>query len=56
MNIIIAGGGTGGHLFPGIAVYEKLKSLDCGIKVYFIGTERGIENRIKEIYPPNPRT
>ena len=47
MNIIIAGGGTGGHLFPGIAVYEKLKSLDGGAKVYFIGTERGIENRIK---------
>ncbi len=50
MNIIIAGGGTGGHLFPGIAVYEKLKSLGGGIKVYFIGTERGIENKIKDEY------
>ncbi|MHB8232743.1 MAG: undecaprenyldiphospho-muramoylpentapeptide beta-N-acetylglucosaminyltransferase [bacterium] len=50
MKLIIAGGGTGGHLFPGIAVYEKLKSLDAGIKVYFIGTEKGIENRIKNGY------
>ncbi len=50
MNLIIAGGGTGGHLFPGLAVYKKLKSLDGGIKVYFIGTERGIENKIKDEY------
>lgn len=49
MNLIIAGGGTGGHLFPGIAVYEKLKNID-DIKVYFIGTERGIENRLKDNY------
>jgi UDP-N-acetylglucosamine--N-acetylmuramyl-(pentapeptide) pyrophosphoryl-undecaprenol N-acetylglucosamine transferase len=50
MNLIIAGGGTGGHLFPGIAVYEKLKNMDSDIKVYFIGTERGIENKIKDGY------
>ncbi len=50
MNIVIAGGGTGGHLFPGIAVYEKLKSIDPDTKVYFIGTERGIENRLKDDY------
>lgn len=50
MKLIIAGGGTGGHLFPGIAVYEKLKKMDAGIKVYFIGTEKGIENRIKDDY------
>ncbi|MHB1697407.1 MAG: undecaprenyldiphospho-muramoylpentapeptide beta-N-acetylglucosaminyltransferase [bacterium] len=50
MKLIIAGGGTGGHLFPGIAVYEKLKKIDAGIKVYFIGTKKGIENRIKDDY------
>ncbi len=50
MKLIIAGGGTGGHLFPGIAVYEKLKKMDETIKVYFIGTERGIENKIKDDY------
>lgn len=50
MNLVIAGGGTGGHLFPGIAVYEKLKSINPDAMVYFIGTERGIENRLKEDY------
>lgn len=50
MNIIIAGGGTGGHLFPGIAVYERLKSINPDIEVYFIGTEKGIENKLKDDY------
>ena len=50
MNIVIAGGGTGGHMFPGIAVYEKLKALDEKADVYFIGTEKGIENKIKDKY------
>ena len=50
MNLIIAGGGTGGHLFPGIAVYEKLKSINPNVKIYFIGTEKGIENKLKDDY------
>jgi len=50
MNIIIAGGGTGGHLFPGIAVYEKLKNINPDVKTYFVGTEKGIESRIKDDY------
>lgn len=50
MNIVIAGGGTGGHLYPGIAVFEKLKSVSPAVGVYFIGTEKGIENRIKNDY------
>ncbi len=43
-HIIIAGGGTGGHLFPGLAVAEELRSR--GAQVSFVGTERGIEARI----------
>lgn len=50
MRLIIAGGGTGGHIFPGIAVYEKLKGIDKAIQVVFIGSEKGMENRIKEKY------
>ncbi|MGC8554010.1 MAG: undecaprenyldiphospho-muramoylpentapeptide beta-N-acetylglucosaminyltransferase [Candidatus Acidulodesulfobacterium sp.] len=50
MNIVIAGGGTGGHMFPGIAVYEKLKELDEKTDIYFIGTEKGIENKVKDVY------
>jgi UDP-N-acetylglucosamine--N-acetylmuramyl-(pentapeptide) pyrophosphoryl-undecaprenol N-acetylglucosamine transferase len=43
MKIIIAGGGTGGHLFPGIAVAEELVAR--GHEVRFVGTEKGIEAR-----------
>jgi UDP-N-acetylglucosamine--N-acetylmuramyl-(pentapeptide) pyrophosphoryl-undecaprenol N-acetylglucosamine transferase len=43
--MIIAGGGTGGHLFPGIAVAEEFLSRNPANEVLFIGTERGIEAR-----------
>lgn len=46
MRIIIAGGGTGGHLFPGIAIAEEFKGRDAGNEVLFIGTEKGIEARV----------
>ncbi len=45
MKLIIAGGGTGGHLFPGIAVAEEFVSRDPANRVLFVGTERGIEAR-----------
>ena len=43
--MIIAGGGTGGHLFPGIAVAEEFLRRDLANEVLFVGTERGIEAR-----------
>jgi UDP-N-acetylglucosamine--N-acetylmuramyl-(pentapeptide) pyrophosphoryl-undecaprenol N-acetylglucosamine transferase len=43
---MITGGGTGGHLFPGIAVAEEIKRRDEAIEVVFIGTEKGIESRV----------
>lgn len=43
MKLVVAGGGTGGHLFPGIAVAEALQRVDPGSQVLFVGTERGIE-------------
>jgi len=45
MKLIIAGGGTGGHLFPGIAVAEEFLYRDPSNEVLFVGTERGIEAR-----------
>ena len=45
MRLLIAGGGTGGHLFPGIAVAEEFLARDPANEVLFVGTERGIEAR-----------
>ncbi|MBM4324571.1 MAG: undecaprenyldiphospho-muramoylpentapeptide beta-N-acetylglucosaminyltransferase, partial [Deltaproteobacteria bacterium] len=46
MKCIIAGGGTGGHLFPGMAVAEAFMEREKENEVLFIGTERGIEARV----------
>ncbi|GAB4558405.1 MAG: undecaprenyldiphospho-muramoylpentapeptide beta-N-acetylglucosaminyltransferase [Haliangiales bacterium] len=46
MRLLIAGGGTGGHLFPGVAVAEELRARDPAAEVLFVGTERGIEARV----------
>ncbi|MFO0692631.1 MAG: undecaprenyldiphospho-muramoylpentapeptide beta-N-acetylglucosaminyltransferase [Polyangiales bacterium] len=45
-RIIVAGGGTGGHLFPGMAVVEELRRRERGLEVLWVGTERGIEARV----------
>ena len=45
-RVIVAGGGTGGHLFPGIAVVEELSRRNPDLEVVFVGTERGIESRV----------
>lgn len=46
MKVLIAGGGTGGHLFPGIAVAEEILARREGNDVLFVGTRRGIEGRV----------
>jgi UDP-N-acetylglucosamine--N-acetylmuramyl-(pentapeptide) pyrophosphoryl-undecaprenol N-acetylglucosamine transferase len=46
MKLLIAAGGTGGHIFPGIAVAEAFQSLDDDNEVLFVGTEYGMEKRI----------
>ena len=46
MKLIIAGGGTGGHFFPGVAVAETLKSTQSDSEIVFVGTEKGIEARL----------
>jgi len=46
MRVIIAGGGTGGHLFPGIAIAEELTMRDRNNHVLFVGTAAGLEARI----------
>src|SRR5688572_27683435 len=46
MRLVIAGGGTGGHLFPGVAVAEEALARDPSSEVLFVGTARGIEARV----------
>jgi len=46
MKLLIAGGGTGGHVFPALAVAEELKSRDANHEVLFVGTETGFEAKI----------
>ena len=46
MRIVIAGGGTGGHLYPGIAVARELLTRSPGAQVSFAGTAKGIESRV----------
>jgi UDP-N-acetylglucosamine--N-acetylmuramyl-(pentapeptide) pyrophosphoryl-undecaprenol N-acetylglucosamine transferase len=48
VRLVIAGGGTGGHLFPGVAVAEEFTKRDPGNAVLFIGTERGLEKKVLE--------
>jgi UDP-N-acetylglucosamine--N-acetylmuramyl-(pentapeptide) pyrophosphoryl-undecaprenol N-acetylglucosamine transferase len=46
LSIVIAGGGTGGHLYPGIAVARELLSRQPDARISFAGTARGIEARV----------
>jgi len=45
-HVVIAGGGTGGHLYPGIAVARELLARRPDAVVTFAGTARGIESRV----------
>ena len=46
MRVIFAGGGTGGHLFPGLAVAREFQRRDRMTEILFMGTTQGIEHRV----------
>ena len=46
MRVLIAAGGTGGHIYPGIAVAQEIMRRDSTSTVRFVGTARGLETRL----------
>ena len=44
--MMIAGGGTGGHLYPGLALAREFERRVAGVKIVFVGTAKGLESRI----------
>src|SRR5258705_2867600 len=46
MRVLIAAGGTGGHIYPGIAVAQEIMRRDQSSKVTFVGTARGLETKL----------
>lgn len=45
-RILLAGGGTGGHLYPALALGAALEAAVPGVETYFVGARRGIEARV----------
>ncbi len=52
-RVIISGGGTGGHLYPALAVGEKLKERNPAVEITFVGSGRLLEKSIMERYQAN---
>jgi len=46
VRIVLTGGGTGGHVYPGLAVAEQLRRLAPDADIRFVGTRRGIESTL----------
>ena len=53
MKVLLAGGGTGGHINPAIAIANTIKEHDKNADIAFIGTKKGMENKLvgKAGYP-----
>ena len=48
MRVIVTGGGTGGHIYPALAIADKFKEMDPDTEILYVGNDEGIE---KEIVP-----
>ncbi len=55
MKVIFAGGGTGGHLYPALALADEMKSRIHPFEALFVGTKLGMESRIVREYGYNTR-
>ncbi len=48
MRVIVTGGGTGGHIYPALAIADKFKEADRDTEILYVGSEEGIE---KDVVP-----
>ncbi len=46
MRVMLAGGGTGGHVYPAVAIIDALRREDPNVEIAYIGTRRGLESRV----------
>ena len=46
MRVIMTGGGTGGHVYPAIAIADEIKRRSPESEIIFVGTDHGMENNI----------
>lgn len=46
LSVVIGAGGTGGHIYPGLALADALRRADPRAVITFVGTERGLETRL----------
>jgi UDP-N-acetylglucosamine--N-acetylmuramyl-(pentapeptide) pyrophosphoryl-undecaprenol N-acetylglucosamine transferase len=46
MRVVLAGGGSAGHIEPALALADALRAADSSIEVICLGTQRGLETRL----------
>ncbi|MDI3421619.1 UDP-N-acetylglucosamine--N-acetylmuramyl-(pentapeptide) pyrophosphoryl-undecaprenol N-acetylglucosamine transferase [Streptomyces luteolus] len=46
LSVVIGAGGTGGHIYPGLALADALRRVEPDATISFVGTERGLETRL----------
>ncbi|MFZ5965847.1 MAG: undecaprenyldiphospho-muramoylpentapeptide beta-N-acetylglucosaminyltransferase [Bacillota bacterium] len=53
MRVLIAGGGTGGHIYPAVAIANRMKEEIKNVEIMFVGTKKGLESELvpKAGYP-----
>ena len=49
MSVVLAGGGTAGHIEPALALADALRRADPQLSIVCLGTERGLETRLVQI-------
>lgn len=46
LKVLLSGGGTGGHIYPALALADRLKEINDNVEFLYIGTERGLESKV----------